>query len=412
MGIDGAWQEGRGYWSYGMGETIFFMESLRNVTNEKFNLFAHERIKYNPVNFALYGLNGAFGDGNGNPVGETYLINKLVEQTSNGEGAWYRNHILKEGTTIFDLIWPRPDVKEITPVIPSKHFQSIDWAFMRSDFLNPNNVTVACKAGNNDDPHHGHLDVGQFLVYWQHKYFIKDLGSFSYDEQYFTADRWNYLYASSKGHNLIFVNGEQQKSAKLKDQAWEHGIGGKILDFRTSGSRDYTLMDPSNAYQGEYLKKWRRHIVLEKPNITLVLDEVSCLPGSDIEARFFPGVKNVETKKDYTLLSDEQGNTMAIFPVCAEKIAIGQDSLPFLPVQKTANVEWVAYFNSKVIAKNPTTLLATLIMPVKNGDEGDIIGKNISCNQLEDGAFRVSFKYKNKGYIFLFHKTADGLVLN
>ena len=412
MGTDGAWQEGRGYWSYGMGETIYFMEALRNVTKGKYNLLAHERIKNNPMDFALYGMTGAFGDGNGNPVGTTFMTNKLVEQTSNGEGAWYRNHILKEGTTIFDLIWPRPDVKETVPQVASKYFKSIDWAFMRSDFLNPNNVTVACKAGNNDDPHHGHLDNGQFLVYWQNQYFIKDLGNFSYDEQYFTADRWNYLYASSRGHNLITVNGEQQKTAKLKDQPWEHGIGGKILEFRTSSSRDYTLMDPSKAYPGEYLKKWRRHIVLEKPNITLVLDEVSCLPGSDIEARFFPGVKNVETKKNYTLLSDEEGHTMAVFPVCSEKLAIGKERLPFLPVQKAALVEWVPYFNSKVIAKNPTTLLATLIMPVKNSDEGDSIEKNISCTQLKDGAFRVSFKYKNKGYSFLFHKTADGLVLN
>lgn len=412
LGEDGAWKEGRGYWSYGMSETVYFMESVRNLTQGKFNLLAHERIQKAPVDFALYGLTGAFGDGNGNPVGPTFLINKLVEQTSNGEGAWYRNHVLKEGTSIFDLIWPRPDVKETRPSVASKYFKSIDWAFMRSDFENPNHVTIACKAGFTDDPHHGHLDIGQFIVYWQNKYFIKDLGSFDYDAQYFTGARWDYLYASSKGHNLISVNGEQQRSEKHKDQPWEQGFGGKILDFRTSGSRDYTLMDPSKAYPGEYLKKWRRHIVLEKPDITLVLDEVSSLPGSEIEARFFPGVENIEIKKGYTLLSDNQGNAMAVFPVCAEKIAIGKEQLPFLPVKKDKSVEWVPYFNSKVIAKNSTTQLVTLIVPVKNNNEGDKIENNIVCTQLKDGAFRVSLKYKNKDYTFHFHKTADGLVLD
>lgn len=412
FGDDGAWKEGRGYWSYGMGETIYFMESLRNMTNGKFNLLAHERIQKTPVDFALYGMTGAFGDGNGNPVGSTFLINKLVEQTSNGEGAWYRNHVLKEGSSIFDLIWPRPDVKESLPSVPSKLFKSIDWAFMRSDFMNPNTVTIACKAGFNDDPHHGHLDIGQFIVYWQNKYFIKDLGTFDYDEQYFTGARWNYLYASSKGHNLITVNGEQQRIEKRKDQPWEQGFGGKILDFRTSASRDYTLMDPSKAYPGVSLKKWRRGIVLEKPNITLILDEVSCLPGSEIESRFFPGVENIETKGGYTLLSDNQGNTMAVFSVCSEKVAIEKSQLPFLPVKKDKAVEWVPFFSSKVIAKNSTTLLTTIIVPVNNSEESDRLEKNISCTQLNNGAFRVVVKYKNKGYAFHFHKTADGLVLD
>jgi hypothetical protein len=38
----------------------------------------------------------------------------------------------------------------------------------------------------NDDPHHGHLDVGQFVVYWQNDYFIQDKGkNTGYDEKFF-----------------------------------------------------------------------------------------------------------------------------------------------------------------------------------------------------------------------------------
>jgi hypothetical protein len=412
LGPDGAWQEGRSYWAYGMGETVYFMESLRKVTQGKFNLFAHERIQKAPVDFALYGLTGEFGDGNGKPVGTTYLINKLTEQTSNGEGAWYRNHILKEGYSIFDLIWPRTAVKELAPATPSKHFRSIDWAFMRSDFSNPNAVTVACKAGNNDDPHHGHLDVGQFMVYWRNKYFIRDLGNIAYDEQYFTNDRWNYLNASSYGHNLIFVNGEQQKSAKYKDGVWEQGVGGKILEFRTSDKRDYTLMDPTNAYPGRSLKKWRRHIVLEKPSVTLIMDEISCAPGSEIEARFFPGVKNFESHENYTLLADEDGFAMAVFPVCRENITIENAKLPFLPVKKEAVVEWIPYFTSKVIATEPTTILMTLIIPLTNREEAGRTGNNIVLTRLKDESYRISYKYQNKNFLYHFHPTDEGLVLD
>lgn len=412
LDIDGGWQEGRGYWAYGMGEAMYFMESLRKNTKGKYNLLVNDKIQRVPVDFALYGLTGEFGDGSGKPVGSTFLINKLVEQTSNGEGVWYRNHILGKGASIFDLIWPRPKVNELVPKTASKHFRSIDWAFMRTDFLDPNTVTVACKAGNNDDPHHGHLDVGQFMVYWKNKYFIKDLGNIAYDEQYFTGDRWNYLNASSSGHNLIFVNGELQKSSKYKDSEWEKGIGGKILEFRTSDKRDYTLMDPTKAYPGQYLKKWRRHILLEKPTVTLVLDEISCLPGSEIEARFFPGVKNVKSNKNYTLLTDEDGNTMAVFPVCKENITIGNASLPFLPVKKEAVVEWIPYFNSKVKAIEPTTYLVTIIIPVRNSEEADMISNNISFSRHKDDTYSVSFKYQNRKYVSQFHQTNEGLVLD
>lgn len=412
FGTDGAWQEGRGYWAYGMSETAYFMESLRKISNGKFNLFAHDRIQKAPVDFALYGLTGEFGDGEGDPVGRTYLINKLVEQTSNREGAWYRNHFLKEGTGIFDLIWPRPVVGEEAPKTASKHFHSIDWAFMRSGFFDPNTVTVACKAGYNDDPHHGHLDIGQFMVYWQNEYFIKDLGNIAYDEQYFTGDRWNYPNASSAGHNLIFVNGEQQKSAKYKDSAWEEGVGGKILEFRTSEKRDYTLMDPTNAYPGQHLKKWRRHIVLEKPNAVLVLDEISCLPGSEIEARFFPGVTKFESNKTYTLLTDDDNRSMAVFPKCKEQITIENAKLPFLPVKKEAVVKWLPYFNSKLKAAEPTTILATVIIPVKNKDEAERVSNKISVSSLSDESYQISFICQNKKYTYRFHKTADGLVLD
>ena len=47
---------------------------------------------------------------------------------------------------------------------------------MRSDFSSTDKVVVAGKAGKNDDPHHGHLDIGHFVVYWNKEYYIRDLG--------------------------------------------------------------------------------------------------------------------------------------------------------------------------------------------------------------------------------------------
>ncbi len=145
---------------------------------------------------------------------------------------------------------------------------------MRSDFTDPGKVIIACKAGFNDDPHHGHLDVGQFVVYWKGTAYISDHGPAAYDEKFFDEDKYNTPQASSIGHNLIFVNGERQISGKRFRQPVNENIGGKILEFRPGKERDYTLLDATNAYPKKELKKWRRHIILEKPVITVVVDEV------------------------------------------------------------------------------------------------------------------------------------------
>ena len=46
------------------------------------------------------------------------------------------------------------------------------------------------------------------------------------------------------------------------------------MNSGSSDTRDYVLMDPTNAYPKKELKGWRRHVTLEKPVITVVVDEV------------------------------------------------------------------------------------------------------------------------------------------
>src|SRR6185369_8097067 len=120
---------------------------------------------------------------------------------------------------IFDLLWAPASVAAAAPTECSKYFPSIDWAVMRRDF-NANSVTIATKAGLNDDPHHGHLDVGTFNLTWQGLTFVGEVPREPYDENYFGAERWDYLEARTAGHNVVMVNGEEQTCAKLKDEPW------------------------------------------------------------------------------------------------------------------------------------------------------------------------------------------------
>ncbi|HVW21515.1 MAG TPA: heparinase II/III family protein [Opitutaceae bacterium] len=289
VGPDGGWGEGRGYWAYGMGESVAFMEAIRRATQGKVDFFRHRALYPHPVDFALYGLGAGFGDGTGLAVGNSYLINKLVAESGDPRAAWYDQAYVRHESTVFDLIWPVPAVAPERPSEGSRLFRGINWAVLRKDFT-PGSAEVACKAGFNNDPHHGHLDCGTFSLTWHNVNFIGELPRSPYDETYFGALRWEHAEAETESHNVVLVNGEEQICAKEKDQPWKSGVGGPITQYHADANWAYLEMDPTHAYPGKDLKLWHRWVVLDGKNRVVVLDRIDSAPGARIEVRFHPNV--------------------------------------------------------------------------------------------------------------------------
>jgi hypothetical protein len=415
LGIDGGWQEGGGYWNYAVHTSVFFADALKRLTDGKYNLFENERLKNNPVTFPLYisvegkrSLN--FEDsGGGNIIGSSWLINKLADETNSGLAAWYRNEFYKGGIDMFDIIWPVPNVKPVPPASLSIHFRTIDWWVMRSDFKDQNKVLVAGKAGKNDDPHHGHLDIGHFIVGWEGEYFITDIGSGAYDEKYFDDVRWDYPQASSVGHNVVFVNGEKQIPGKMRKQPYNYNIGGKVLKFSSSEKRDYVIMDPTNAYPGIEMKGWRRHITLEKPVVTVIVDEVKSAPGSEIEVRFHSGVEK-SFKGNYVLLTGKSGK-MALIPVVSQEFTIREGRHASAPVNATRPFTWIDYFGTIVKSNKENTIIATIILPVADDNEAQQICRSVNKSTDNSGNFLLSFNKGGRKFIYSYTKDKDGLLL-
>ena len=414
LGVNGGWQEGGGYWNYGVHTSTFFADALNRATNGRYNLFRNERLAANPVTFPM-GINVAgtgalkFEDSGSRLVGSAHLVNKLATETGDPVTAWYRAEYFGAGNDPFDIVWPRPTITPRAPEWTSIKYDTINWWVLRSDFFDAEMVTVAGKAGYNDDPHHGHLDCGQFVVHWRGNRFIQDSGSGSYDEKYFDDLRWGYPQAHSRGHNLIFVNGEQQIPAKMRKQPWKEGIGGEVLDFRTSDTRDYVLMDPTNAYPKNELKKWRRHVVLDKPDVTVVLDEVSCDRGDEIEARFHQGV-DVELTDDFALLKANNG-TMALIPaVAGGETSLREGRHACQPVNATRGFFWIDYFGTVVEAPGTDNLVGAIVAPVENAAEAQRIADSVKLDRSGGGA-TLSFTRAGRTYTYTYDKTGDGLVL-
>jgi hypothetical protein len=250
-----------------------------------------------------------------------------------------------------------------------------------------------------------------------------------YDEIYFNEERWVYPYASSEGHNLIFVNGEQQIPAKLKDQPWKPGIGGEILKFETSARRDYVLMDPTRAYPGKELKKWRRNIVLDKPVTTLILDEVEAAPGSTIEARFFPAVALTQARqsrearapltsgvdykvyREYALLTSQR-HAMALIPLVLDNsFKILEDKVAVMPAMEDARLNWIPYLETVTRATTRSSVIATILLPVLDQKDAETVSKTAKIARVSANQIEITVSRDGQGFRWLFGKEVDGFVL-
>jgi len=406
VGEDGGWQEGRGYWAYGVGESVMFIDALKRASGGRLDLFKHRALHPHTLDFALFGLTAGFGDGTGYPVGNSHVMNKLTQESGDPRAAWYTQRFVRSMEGVFDILWPAATVAAEKPAETSRFFKSIDWAVLRKDFT-PSSLTIAAKAGLNDDPHHGHLDCGTFNLTWNNLGYVGEIPRGSYDEEYFGALRWDYLKASTAGHNVVLVNGEEQESAKLKDQPVKPDVGGHITQYRSEPAWAYVSMDPTRAYPGKELKLWKRSIVLDKDrNIAIVLDTVGAAPGSTIEVRFHPRVE-MEVKGDRVLLRginaqseaslrDEAARDraagrnprpeteyrsfgptdddpppaearraadMEMLPLVASGYKVVPGRQPDMPVTEEAHLTWVPYFSTVVPAAAAPSVIASVFYP-------------------------------------------------
>jgi hypothetical protein len=415
LGEDGGWAEGIPYWGQTLRMSILFGDALKRCTGGTYNHFKHPKILTDAVSLFMYfsvppeGKDVGFADAHFYKVGAPRLYNKLALETGNPVAAWLYNNRYNQTSDLFDVIWPRHTVTPALPETASKHFRTVGWVTMRSDFTDPEKVFVACKAGYNNDPHHGHLDVGQFTVNWRGEEFIADIGTAQYDERYFDEEKYDTPHASSRGHNLIFVEGEGQVPGKRFRSSLNESVGGEVVEFRTSDTRDYVVLDPTNAYRNTHLKKWRRHIVLDKPVMTVLVDEVTCFKGSEIEARFHSAVK--QDVKDGWLKLDGRLGDMAVVAVSDTAAVFREGRHAYLALMKQANFEWIPYVGSVMGAQAFRSMLAHVIVPVENDAEAEALKASTSCMYTDTGAWRLRFTYRGTKHEYEFVSTPEGFLL-
>jgi hypothetical protein len=279
---DGAYPEGASYWGYGTTYNVILISALQSVLGTDFGLSAQPGFMatadyYLHVigpsgHYFNYSDAGRGGAAIAEPMfwfaaqrRQPYLLWHDWAKLTSGEG---RTSSARGRTDPFLLLWIAPN-QATPPAPPARSWTGhgvTPVAFHRSSWDRAASF-VAIKGGT-PSANHAHMDVGAFVMDADGLRWADDLGSQDYNslesagiklwgrEQ--NAERWNVFRLGTSSHNVLQVDGQQQRVA---------GTAPIVL------SRDgRTVVDTSSTYAGQ-LGRTQRGVALREDRTVLVQDE-------------------------------------------------------------------------------------------------------------------------------------------
>lgn len=270
---DGSSTEGVSYWRYGLSHFISLSEMLRARSAGQIDFLSNPRFKLIAAYPAKVQLSGAyfanFSDCDEQVQFHYGLLQRLAERTGENSlwnlmaqpavptsGRWL-NLMLR------DILWwngSQPAVPQITDeVLPSSGVVRLVGKTADGQPL-----VFAMKAGHNEE-HHNQNDVGSFLVHVAGESLLVDPGRGLYNRFYFGPYRYQNIFASSYGHSVPRIAGEQQ--------AFGHQHAGQLLSAQLDQPGKPVSIEFARAYPVDSLKSLVRTVSFSGQDSLLMQDE-------------------------------------------------------------------------------------------------------------------------------------------
>jgi len=297
FGEDGGWEEGPGYWGYGIYSALQFVAALQTALKTDDGVFQKQGIRH-AGDFILYFHGPDKRVTNFQDAREYYegtvlsaMLN-LARHYQDPAYYWLYSQIPRRGwrRDILELLW-RPDTfpafdPATLPLI--KHFRDIEWASMRSNWNDPANaVYLALRSGTTEwDPSHHHLDLNHFMLVAYGERLLPNPG---------------YGQFETIKHNVILVNGTGQVRHWNKDWRPE-GEDGKIEILEQKGEHVYMISHCGTVYPA--LHHFRRHILFVKRKYFVILDDIVGKTPAQIDWLLHPKGKLSLQKKEVIVKGD------------------------------------------------------------------------------------------------------------
>ncbi|MDN5215531.1 heparinase II/III family protein [Fulvivirgaceae bacterium BMA12] len=148
-------------------------------------------------------------------------------------------------------------------IVPESWFSDLQVLVSRTDQKEGKGFFVAAKGGHNKESHN-HNDVGSFIVYYDGKPLLIDVGVETYTKKTFSSQRYEIWTMQSQYHNLPTVNGQLQAP----------GRAFKARSVKYNPSRSTFSLDIAGAYpKAAHVKYWNRTIQLNKKKESVSLTD-------------------------------------------------------------------------------------------------------------------------------------------
>ena len=309
---DGGWGESLSYYDFAWSHGIQLVDALANVSSGKLNLYGFSFLRQNfslPLYFSLPDESGFVSFSNLGPMslgvtdyeqlveeesnrtalgamslGATNpILRRLAGKYQNPYAQWLADRVEGRPSPL-EFVWWDAELSSRAPTeLPrAKLFASIDWASLRSDWMDPQALLLAMKGGHNDWDHH-HLDHNSFVLHGFGERLLIDQG-FAWP-----TPPSKIPYANSTlAHNTLLVNGKGQ----LDGATYYAGGRGEyehftpLSDFVTTELYDAVMGDAKRAYPPEDLSEYIRQLLFMRPRYFVLFDAVEAPAPSTFEWLF------------------------------------------------------------------------------------------------------------------------------
>lgn len=343
LGPDGASHEGLGYWEYGVEYMLKFMDLARAYLD----VDLYDRPWWrNTASYAQYLVlpRNAWRRGNcivdiadcprGHWYGPDYLLRHLASRFRDGHAQWLADEteaaaVATGEATWLNLIWHDPSIHPKAPVDrPTlRHFQDMGIVSARTDWSGDESLVVfKCGAyiGHEAigkftyDPGGGHVhpDANHLVLFGQGEWLVRDDGY---------HPKW------TGQHNTLLVNGHGQLG---EGGEWFRGREAlvakarpRVLRATSAPTLDEITGDATDAYPKELgLKRFVRHLLLLKPDVLIVADDIVTDRPAKLELRFHP---EHEAERDgNAFMARGKQAVLRVEPLTPEGLAVSAESLP------------------------------------------------------------------------------------
>ena len=351
---DGNYPEGYGYWGYGTTFNVLFSSAVEKALGTDKGLSATpgylETAHFMKHMITPTGGNFTFSDcGTGTNLKPAMFW--FAEKINDPSVLWSEKKFLERNDYskfkgIRELpaimIWAK-NIPLANIKVPAEKFWmgqgSNPVAMMRSSWTDSKAVYLGFKAGS-PSVNHGHMDVGSFIMEADGVRWATDLGSQSYESleslgmhifgKGQDAERWTIFRMNTFSHNVLIVNGEQQRVDGYA----------KIDKYSDNDDFMFSVSDISAVYNNQ-LKKATRGVGIIDGKYTIVRDEIETLNKTTIVRWNMVTYSNVNLGDNEATLIDD-GKILKL------KVS-GPDNI----VMKT----WSTAPTTNYDAKNPGTIM-------------------------------------------------------